>query len=92
MKGNSPLEEAVTLSDAGRRPSIDATQRLQQLSVKTSLPPLQITSIKIRPSDNTSYFVSIRLCSVWNAWPTFVTNGINRLYVSFARNTAKQAR
>jgi hypothetical protein len=37
MKGSSLLDDALTHSDAGRRPPIDATRRLQQLSVKTSL-------------------------------------------------------
>ena len=55
MKGSSPLDDAVTHSDAGRRPSIDATRRLQQLSVKTSLSvsvslSLSTSPYKLRPS------------------------------------------
>jgi hypothetical protein len=51
MKGRSMLEDAVTHSDAGRRPSIDATRRLQQLSVKTSLS----LCLSVYPSTPTNY-------------------------------------
>jgi hypothetical protein len=51
IKGSILLKEVMTHWDAGRRPSIDASRRLQQPSVKTSHPPRPIT-----PRQNTTFY------------------------------------